>query len=87
MRLLKLLYIADRELLAERFLPITSDWPVAIDRVKNLVGLFDGVGLDGIESLFAVPRTSARTSKSRHNGDYPLEKLAGGGWHSSIQSN
>src|SRR6476620_9308097 len=62
--------------------------PVTIvDCFQDLVGLFDGVGLDGIESLFAVPRTSARTSKSRHNGDYPLEKLAGGGWHSSIQFN
>ena len=35
--------------------------PVAgIDGLQHLVGFFQGVGLDGVEGLLAVPGTSAR---------------------------
>jgi uncharacterized phage-associated protein len=41
MRLLKLLYIADRELLAERRRPITGDNPVAMDNGPVLTQTYD----------------------------------------------
>ncbi len=39
------------------FLPLAP-----LDGVENLVGLFEGVRLDAIEGLFAVPRAPARSA-------------------------
>ncbi len=54
--------------------------PVAIvDRLEDFVGFFERVGLDGIESLFAVPGTAARGAEALHDGDSALETFSCGG--------
>ena len=47
-----------------------------IDGFQYLVRLFQGVGLDGIKALFAVPRTSSRTAQSRHDGNSAFEPFS-----------
>ena len=51
--------------------------PVAgIDGLEHLVGLFEGVGLDGVEGLLAVPGASAGCAQPRHDGDGALKSFA-----------
>src|SRR5207253_48572 len=51
--------------------------PIApIDCFQNLVGLFQQVGLDGIEILLAIPWTPVRLAQSRHDVDEPLKLLS-----------
>ncbi len=50
LRLLKLLYIADRELLAERGRPITGDRPVAMDHGPVLSRTYDLIKGEDVES-------------------------------------
>jgi len=51
-----------------QFVPVA-----AIDSVQHLVRLFECVGFDRIESLFAVPRASAGSPQPRHDIDQPLK--------------
>ena len=54
--------------------------PIAIvDRFQHLVGFFDGVRLDGIKRLFAVPRATSRSSQFGHDLDELLKALTGCG--------
>ena len=54
--------------------------PIArVDGFDHLVGFFQGVGLDGVEGLLAVPGTSARAAQPRHDRYGALESFAGGG--------
>src|SRR5579864_1952020 len=51
--------------------------PIAIvDRFENFVGLFQGVGLNGVEGLLAIPRASARSAQLRHDRDGTLEAFS-----------
>ena len=51
--------------------------PIAIvDSFENFVSFFEGIGLDGIEGLFAVPRAAAWGAESLHDGDHSLETLS-----------
>ncbi len=53
--------------------------PVAlIDGVEDLVGLFERVGLDGVEGLVAIPRAAAGRAQLRHQLNEALEFLSGG---------
>ena len=49
-----------------------------INGLNYFIGLFDGVGLDGIEGLLAVPRTAARGAQLCHDGNGALKSLTGG---------
>ena len=51
----------------------------AVDGVEHLVGLFQGVGLDGVEGLLAVPRAAAGRAQAGHDFDEFLEFFAGTG--------
>src|SRR5277367_6237220 len=52
--------------------------PVAIvDSFQNFVGFLDGVRLDGVEGLLAVPRASSRSPEARHDRNCSLETLPG----------
>ena len=46
----------------------------ALNRVENLVGLFQRVFANGVERLFAVPGASARSPQPRHDGDRLLKQ-------------
>ena len=50
-----------------------------VDGVEHLVGLFQGVRLDAVESLLAVPRAPAGSAQPRHQIDQLLELFAGSG--------
>ena len=61
--------------------------PVAIiDGFQNFVGFFQGVGLDGIEGLFAIPGAAARGAQTLHDGDRAFETFSCGG-HSATNVN
>ena len=49
----------------------------AVDGVEHFVGLFERVGLDGVEGLLAVPRTAAGRAQAGHDLDQFLKLLAG----------
>ena len=51
----------------------------AVDGVEHLVGLFEGVGLDAVEGLLAVPRTAAGGAQAGHDIDQFLKFFAGVG--------
>jgi len=56
-----------QEQIAELVLQV---WPgAAFDGVEDLVGLFEGMLLDGVEGLLAVPGTASRPAQARHDGD------------------
>ncbi len=50
----------------------------AVDGVEDLVGLFEGVGFDGVEGLLAVPGAAGFGAELRHNSDQLREFFAGG---------
>ena len=55
-------------------------FPVAIvDGLKNFIGFFEGIGLDGIKGLLAIPRTAAGGPQALHDGDCSFEPFAGCG--------
>ena len=58
---------------AGQFIPITI-----VDRFQNFVGLFERVGLDGVEGLFPVPWASAGCAQPRHDRNRPLETFSSG---------
>ena len=51
----------------------------AIDGVEDLVGLFERVGLDGVEGLFAVPGAAIGRAKAGHDVEELVEFVAGAG--------
>ena len=51
-----------------QFVPIA-----AVDGIEHLVGLFERVGFDRVEGLFAVPGTAAGSPQPRHDFDQPLK--------------
>ena len=51
--------------------------PVApVDGVEHLVGLFEQIRLDGVEVLFAIPRTAAGRAQPGHDSDQALKPFA-----------
>jgi len=72
---------------ANRTAPATAGRPIRQSVPANrdcrwlpgLVGLFQRVGLNGVEGLFAIPRASARSPQSRHDLNRSLESFACGG--------
>ena len=53
--------------------------PIArVDRVHDLIGLFEQVGLDGVEGLFAIPGAAVRGAQAGHDFDQPREAGRGG---------
>ena len=54
--------------------------PVAIvDGFEDFVGLFQRVGLDGVEGLLAIPGAASRSPQALHDGDCAFETFAGRG--------
>ena len=51
-----------------QFIPI-----LAVDRIQHLIGFFQGVLFDRVESLLAIPRAATRSSQPPHDVDQPLE--------------
>lgn len=49
----------------------------AFDGVEDLIGLFEGVALDTVEGLLAVPGTAVGPAQSGHDGGGALESLRG----------
>jgi hypothetical protein len=45
------------------------------DRVEDLVGFFERVGLDGIEGLLAIPGAAVFRAQAGHDGNEPREGL------------
>src|ERR1700722_7234380 len=67
--------------LAGEFRPV-----LMVDGFEDFVGLFESVGLDGIESLFAVPGATAGGAQALHNGNGALETFSGCG-HAETNEN
>jgi hypothetical protein len=52
---------------------------LAIDGVEDFVGFLEGVGLDGVEGLFAVPGAASGGAEAGHDFDEALESFSRGG--------
>jgi len=55
-----------------------------LDRVEDLVGLFERVLADGVEGLLAIPWAPARRTQTRHDPRRLLKKPAGAGCVSGL---
>jgi hypothetical protein len=54
--------------------------PIAIvNGFEDFISLFDRVGLDGVEGLFAVPWASARTPQAGHDRNRAFEAFSSSG--------
>jgi len=63
---------------ARKFLPIAI-----VDGFQHFVGFFERVGLDGVESLLAIPGAASRGPQPLHDSDRTFKSFAGGGhWES-----
>ncbi len=64
--------------------------PIAlVDGVQHFVGLFEQIGLDGVEGLFAIPRAAAGSAQPGHDADQALKTFASCGLglgHSGVGS-
>ncbi len=49
-----------------------------VDGIDHLIGLFKRVWLDGVEGLFAVPRTAIGCAQALHDLDQSLKFRPGG---------
>ncbi len=55
--------------------------PIAlIDRIEDLVSLFEQIRFDGVEVLFAIPGAAARRAQPRHDADQPLKSFPSCSW-------
>ena len=48
-----------------------------VDRVQHFVGLFERIGLDGIERLLTIPGAASGSPQALHDGDCAFETFAG----------